>query len=704
MQVSYPASPGGPLPAETVTTGYSGPLDLPSALSGSVSYALNTTYTAYNQVGQEEIGVKPASAAYLTDTYDAHTGALTDSQLTHPSVSSTPIDDTSFCYDSANNPIHQTEKRQGTVTETQCFGYDTLDRLTQAWTENATAGACATDSSGKPSGNGANVSSGIGSPYWTTWSFDPLGLRTSETDHGLSGAADATTSYSYSYNGNGTVQPHALAATSTTGSSTTATTAYAYDQAGNTTQRASTTGGSTSSQTLGWNDLGKLSTVTTASGGTSYIYDADGNLLLQKDTATATNTLYLPGEQFSYDTATGAVTGTRFLTLPGGGEVVRTSGSDYTFETADQHGTFALAIDPTFTTATWRQQTPYGVPRGTVPVSWPDNHGFLDKVQDATTGLTHVGARWYDPAIGRFTSLDPKRHDSSSQEQNRYTYAADNPVSGSDPTGLSDCWGIECNSGPAPDPGNSCWGIECNSGPAPDPGNSCWGIECNSGPAPNSCWGIECSSGPAPCWGIECNSGDHGGAPLPVKIPVKVPDEVIASPQGAQKGWWHDQLESRVGTEAGVQWTLAYCELYPGDKHWCGPSDLQALIDLAGHFGITINGCFIHCVDVTVTGDGHLLFGGTGGFDLVSRDKSFGEYFGGTLQYSSVKIREQSWGGHVCYAEEIGACGGIGKTEEGGAYWSAGPAAGAGIGVQGKLGECDWGIFEGDFHCRYPGS
>jgi hypothetical protein len=46
----------------------------------------------------------------------------------------------------------------------------------------------------------------------------------------------------------------------------------------------------------------------------SFEYDADGNVLVEKDPGTTT--LYLPGEQLALNTSTQAVTGTRYYTLP----------------------------------------------------------------------------------------------------------------------------------------------------------------------------------------------------------------------------------------------------------------------------------------------------------------------------------------------------------------------------------------------------
>ena len=113
--------------------------------------------------------------------------------------------------------------------------------------------------------------------------------------------------------------------------------------------------------------------------GSSYLYDADGDLLLQADPGTTT--LYLPDQQIALNTSTGATSTTRYYALPGGEQVVRTgTGSNYDYEFSDQHGTSSLELNSTFTSPTWRQFTPFGAPRGTTPSSWPDNRGFLDKV------------------------------------------------------------------------------------------------------------------------------------------------------------------------------------------------------------------------------------------------------------------------------------------------------------------------------------
>nr|WP_275424805.1 RHS repeat-associated core domain-containing protein [Streptomyces sp. SID13726] len=368
------------------------------------------------------------SYATVTDAYDSHTGDLTDQLVTRSTATPSSIDETAYTYDLSGNTTRQTETRSGSgsTAETQCFTYDTLDRLTTAWTATDNCAATPTSSSHSTVGDGIT-----GGAYWTGWTYDAVGNRLTQTQHTFSGTgSDTVTTSGYSSG-----QPNTLTSTASTGGSS-ASTSYGYDNAGNTTTRNTGTG----TQTLLWNNSGQLTKVSNATTGTatSYVYDAGGNLLLQTDPTTTT--LYLGSEQITLNDSAGTATGVRYYSAPGGATIVRTgTGTAYGFElAADQHGTNSLYLDNTAQTPTWRQFDPYGNPRGTT-TSWADNRTFLDKTTDTATGLTDIGAREYDPALGRFTSLDPVFEDDSPQELSGYTYAGDNPVSESDPTGLESC-------------------------------------------------------------------------------------------------------------------------------------------------------------------------------------------------------------------------------------------------------------------------
>ncbi|MFJ8104610.1 polymorphic toxin-type HINT domain-containing protein [Streptomyces sp. NPDC096132] len=451
---NYPL--GGGLPSEIIGHTYATALDLPNGLgSTSYGYAQNTTYSASGQVLQETLGMS-TNLAYLTNTYDAHTGALKD-QLVTRSTTPAKVDEQNYTYDPAGNTTKQITTRLGATaaSETQCYHYDELDRLTQAWTATDDCNAAPTESSHAQVGDPLAG----GTAYWTSWDFDALGQRQHQVEHSTTGGSDTTTSYAYDYNGNGTVQPHALASTQASGAST-ATTSYAYDKAGNTTGRTTIASGN---QTLTWNDAGQLTQVSGGkTGTTSYIYDADGNVLLQTDPSSTT--LYLPGEQLTLTGST--TTGVRYLPLPGGGTVVRTgTGTNYKFEISDPHGTSGLYLDNTAQTPTWRQFTPYGGTRGTT-VSWLDNRGFLNAPDNANTGLTQLGARQYDPTLGRFVSLDPIFAATDDQQLAGYAYARSNPITNSDPSGL--CAGPDCPTRNCPSCINSTPGDEAGTKKAMD--------------------------------------------------------------------------------------------------------------------------------------------------------------------------------------------------------------------------------------------
>ncbi|MFE7413807.1 ricin-type beta-trefoil lectin domain protein [Streptomyces laurentii] len=86
-----------------------------------------------------------------------------------------------------------------------------------------------------------------------------------------------------------------------------------------------------------------------------------------------------------------------------------------------------------------RKQDPFGNERGTDPASknFQSHKGFLGKDRDDTSGFQPLGARLYDPVVGRFLSADPVLDLNDPQQSNGYVYAHNNPVTYSDPTGLA---------------------------------------------------------------------------------------------------------------------------------------------------------------------------------------------------------------------------------------------------------------------------
>ncbi|MBU0706385.1 LysM peptidoglycan-binding domain-containing protein [Patescibacteria group bacterium] len=86
-----------------------------------------------------------------------------------------------------------------------------------------------------------------------------------------------------------------------------------------------------------------------------------------------------------------------------------------------------------------RDYLPYGSERlkESAPNAPQTDHKFTGKELDDETGLYYYGARYYDPLIGRFVSVDPVEGDlKNPQTFNKYTYVLNNPVMLVDPTGM----------------------------------------------------------------------------------------------------------------------------------------------------------------------------------------------------------------------------------------------------------------------------
>jgi len=199
------------------------------------------------------------------------------------------------------------------------------------------------------------------------------------------------------------------------------------------------------SQSLTYNPQGLTATAATTNGGTSqtssYTYDASGGLLEQSNTFDSTKILYLFGgtEEITLNVPNKSSTALRYLTGPDGTTIVRSSAGTLSYQIPNAQGSGEEDINATTMAVTRRYYDPYGNPRGTTPTSWidpSDNKGFLNQPTDPSSGLDLLGARNYDPTQGRFLSPDPVFEAGDPNQMGGYTYAADNPATGSDPSGL----------------------------------------------------------------------------------------------------------------------------------------------------------------------------------------------------------------------------------------------------------------------------
>ncbi|MFJ7228179.1 RHS repeat-associated core domain-containing protein [Streptomyces tendae] len=488
LTVTMPAKGG--LAAEKVITRYNDD-GLAESTSGLSWYTSDATYSPYGEVLRTVSGAQPYRV-WTTNFVDAHTGRLQRTVTDRETASPHAINDSYYSYDASGTITSNARKLSGatgSVWDNQCFTYDVLGELVNAWTSGiaptgngtgckAANGATwghrtdAAPSSGPvaeapdaasdtdtPDGeltasltaaapDAATVSTGA-TAYHQSFTFDWLGNRATMTEHNTADATkDVGFVYSYGKRVTGattpaqsvTTQPHTLSWTASTPSGQGSS--YSYDATGNTEVRdlPATT------QSLKWSPDNKLESLTDDGTKTSYIYDASGNRLLEHSPSGAT--LHLGETELTTD-ATGKITrASRSYAHPGAPTVVRTAANGATTGhklhvlIADHLGTAGASVELSGTQpVTRREFKPYGESRGPKPASWPNKRGYLGVgIDDSATGLTHIGAREYDQNAGRFLSADPVTDLADPLQMNGYAYSNGSPVSKSDPTGLLFCY------------------------------------------------------------------------------------------------------------------------------------------------------------------------------------------------------------------------------------------------------------------------
>lgn len=378
-----------------------------------------TSSTVYSLTGkplQYTMGLTTGGKiTQVTNTYEWGTQRLATSRVDRQDQPGVDRHVT-YRYDEAGYVRSMTDvSRSG--TDNQCFINDYLGRLTEAWTQPTTT--CAEQP----------VSSQIGgpAPYWQSFAYDKSGNRVTEVQHDTSGNVTQDIKRSYNYPGPGKPLAHSLTSITTATASGTTTDAYAYDPSGNTTSRPG--------QALSWDAEGHLASVTEDGKTTTYVYDAAGNRLIKRTDTEAT--LYLGHTEVTLPTGATKSKATRYFDLGGGQMAVRADDGTFSFTIADHHGTGELAVSASDLALTQRRTLPFGGIRGQNPAAWPGTRGFVGGTDDTKdTGLTHLGAREYDPNLGRFISVDPVFDMTDPQQMNGYTYAKNTPVTSSDPSGL----------------------------------------------------------------------------------------------------------------------------------------------------------------------------------------------------------------------------------------------------------------------------
>lgn len=208
---------------------------------------------------------------------------------------------------------------------------------------------------------------------------------------------------------------------------------YGFDVAGNVTSR--TVGGV--SEFWVWDSSGRLGSLTRGSQVTGYVYSADGSQLVRRD-PDGSRTLFLAdGSQLRVDG--GVSSGLRFLSFAGRSLLQQDSGGRWILYQDQTGSSMVLHNAVSIQVFVRRTLDPFGNQLGGLlgAASWPNRNGFLDKPHSSLTGITDIGARKYDPGIGRFMSVDPILDVAQPGTLNGYSYTSGDPINYSDPTGLA---------------------------------------------------------------------------------------------------------------------------------------------------------------------------------------------------------------------------------------------------------------------------
>ncbi|MBL6274852.1 ricin-type beta-trefoil lectin domain protein [Micromonospora fiedleri] len=173
---------------------------------------------------------------------------------------------------------------------------------------------------------------------------------------------------------------------------------------------------------------------------TRHIYGPGGTRLLTVQGRQAT--LNLGEAQLTVHPGGSPIDAQRTYSTPGGAvlrHVAGTSQQPLTVVAGDHQGSPYAEVNLSgVMEARIRKQDPFGnVRTGAVSGYLRTNMGFLGAVRDDASGFVPLGARLYDPEVGRFLSVDPVLDLTDPVQNNGFTYAHNNPVTHSDPSGLS---------------------------------------------------------------------------------------------------------------------------------------------------------------------------------------------------------------------------------------------------------------------------
>lgn len=406
--------------------------------TGTTSYG----YDALNRVLQKTL----PSGATISYTYDAA------GNLTSFADGGGTVD---YAYNSLNLLTSLTDPQGNQTT----YAYNAEYQPTSIADPNGVTMTLTYNSAGQLHSIAAQNASGTELTGYSYSYVNPATGDHTALRYSVEDAAGNTTAYSYDV-----LNRLTLAKTTSSGGTVTADHQYAYDGNGNRTSK--TVNGTTTAYS--YNAANEL----TAAGATTYSYDANGNetgssagLALTYNAANMTSSITPPNASAIAMTYTGATqvervaaggttyqygalglgnqttagATTYFTRTPSGQLVSMRTGSGTYYYLFDGLGSVVGLTDASGNLVARYHYAPYSTitaKSGTEASANPWR--FAGTYYDSATGLYKMGARYYDPGLGRFTQRDPQllaEVDMLPMTLNAYAYVQDSPTNNLDPTG-----------------------------------------------------------------------------------------------------------------------------------------------------------------------------------------------------------------------------------------------------------------------------
>ncbi|MEU3791755.1 LamG-like jellyroll fold domain-containing protein [Streptomyces fructofermentans] len=420
--------------AESATTNRTLAYDLAGRLTtaGTANGLTQNTYT-YNDRGQ--LLTAAGSGGASNYTYDA------DGNMTYRK---TPAGSADYGYDSAGRLDWVWDSITGNdvLYDFDAAGRPKLERYaiqpagSSAWTESRRR-TYSYDDLGRLTGDTVTLPDNTGTITAINYTYDlDDQLKTKKTT-GTAGATDNT--YGYDDAGRLTAWTHGGA-----------TTAYEWDAAGNRTTEGSITSTfdarnrqlTEGSTTYTYSPRGTLATVSNGSTSRTLSFDAferkttDGSTTYTYDSLDRIQTR--GASTFTYDGGSNdlATDGTsKYNRTPEGTLLSTSTGTTKQWTLTDQHNDVVAGLTPDGTQVNGSTAyDPFGTETATDGTT--SALGYQSGYTDPASGDVNMAARWYEPGTGTFSSRDTWLLDpNSSAQANRYAYANDDPVNGTDPTG-----------------------------------------------------------------------------------------------------------------------------------------------------------------------------------------------------------------------------------------------------------------------------